>query len=103
LKIRVGGRLVEARRTTLLPYEVAYVLQVPERAVKNMIRRGELRDASTDRWRRADPLEVAARIADRPLALEALAALIEGRHRAPRAADDRAVPPSIIEHYRPLP
>ena len=40
------------QRTTLLPHEVAFLLEITRREVVRMIERGELADASRDRWRR---------------------------------------------------
>jgi hypothetical protein len=69
---------------------------VTERKVINMMRRGDLRDVSCDRWRRIDPTELATRIANQPLALAALAAIIEGRYTIERVAKDED-PRSLIE------
>lgn len=77
---------IEAKRLMLAPVDVAQVLRVKETDVRNMIRRGELRDVSSDGKRRLDPDEVIALVERRVrngelgkhVFLE-LAALISGR------------------------
>jgi hypothetical protein len=84
-----GTRLLE-------PYEVAHILEIPTRVVRNMLRRGELRDVGPDRRRRIDPQQLVERLSDRPLALAALEAIVAGRLRVPRLGLD-AQPASLIE------
>ncbi len=45
-------------RSSLSVSEVAFLLEVDERAVRNLLRRGELRDVGAGRLRRADPDEI---------------------------------------------
>ncbi|MGH2854418.1 MAG: helix-turn-helix domain-containing protein [Solirubrobacteraceae bacterium] len=82
----IDGVAIEARRLTLTPAEVARVMRVEETEIRNMIRRGELRDVSSDGKRRLDPDEVIAlverRVRDGELGKHVfveLAALISGR------------------------
>jgi hypothetical protein len=70
----------------LAPADVARVLRVEEADVRNMVRRGELRDVSSDGRRRLDPEEVIALVEQRVRGGELgrhvfveLAALISGR------------------------
>jgi hypothetical protein len=92
--IGMGPRLLE-------PYEVAYILEVPIRAVRNMLRRGELRDVGVDRRRRIDPQQLADLLSDRPLALAALDAIAAGRLRVARLGLD-VQPASLIESWEGL-
>ncbi len=85
-QVVIDGVTIEADRLMLLPAEVARVLRVEEKDVRNMIRRGELRDVSSDGRRRLDPDEVIVivekRVAEGELAPHVfveLAALIAGR------------------------
>jgi excisionase family DNA binding protein len=61
----IDGVTIEAKRLMLSPAEVARVLRVEERDVRNMIRRGELQDVSSDSKRRLDPNEVVALVEQR--------------------------------------
>lgn len=82
----IDGMTIEARRLMLSPAEVARVLRIEETEVRNMVRRGELRDVSSDSKRRLDPNEVIASVEQcvhkgdlgRHVYVE-LAALISGR------------------------
>lgn len=85
-RVLIDGVVIEARRIMLAPLDVARVLRVGETDVRNMIRRGELRDVSSDGRRRLDPEEVIAlveqRVRDGELGKHVfveLAALISGR------------------------
>jgi hypothetical protein len=82
----IDGVAIEVRCLMLAPADVARVLRVKETDVRNMVRRGELRDVSSDGRRRLDPEEVAAlveqRVRDGELGKHVfveLAALISGR------------------------
>ncbi len=82
----IDGVAIEARRLTLAPVDVARIMRVNEAEIRNMIRRGELRDVSSDGKRRLDPDEVIAlveqRVRDGELGKHVfveLAALISGR------------------------
>jgi hypothetical protein len=82
----IDGVPLKANRLTLSPYEVARVMRIDEAAVRNMIRRGELRNVSCDGRRRLDPDEVIEAVEARVRRgeLEAhvfveLAALVAGR------------------------
>jgi hypothetical protein len=84
--VLIDGVAIEARRLMLSPADVARVLRVEEADVRNMVRRGELRDISSDGRRRLDPEEVIAlveqRVRDGELGKHVfveLAALISGR------------------------
>jgi hypothetical protein len=57
-QVTIDGSLFDAARSMFSLAEVAQVLRVDERSVVNMIRRGELRDVSSDGRRRLDPNEV---------------------------------------------
>jgi Helix-turn-helix domain len=57
-QVTIDGVTIDADRLMLLPSEVALVLRVNEKDVRNMIRRGELQDVSSDGRRRLDPNEV---------------------------------------------
>lgn len=59
-QVVIDGVTIDAARLMLSPDEVAQVLRVEEKDVCNMIRRGELRDVSSDGRRRLDPNEVIA-------------------------------------------
>jgi Helix-turn-helix domain len=85
-QVVIDGVTIEADRLMLLPAEVALVLRVDEKDVRNMIRRGELRDVSSDGRRRLDPNEVIDVVEKRvakgelsPHVFVELAALIAGR------------------------
>jgi hypothetical protein len=84
--VLIDGVAIEARRLMLSPADVARVLRVEEADVRNMVRRGELLDVSSDGRRRLDPDEVIAlveqRVRDGELGKHVfveLAALISGR------------------------
>jgi hypothetical protein len=84
--VLIDGVAIEARRLMLAPTDVARVLRTEEAEVRNMVRRGELRDVSSDGRRRLDPEEVIAlveqRVRDGELGKHVfveLAALISGR------------------------
>lgn len=75
-----------AARLMLLPVEAAQILRVEEKDVRNMIRRGELQDVSSDGRRRLGPDEVIVAVQKRvaegklsPHVFVELAALITGR------------------------
>lgn len=84
--VTIDGVTVDAARLMLSPAEVAQVLRVDERDVRNMIRRNELQDVSSDGRRRLDPDEVIVVVEKRvaegklgPHVFVELAALIAGR------------------------
>ncbi len=56
--VTIDGVTIDADRLMLLPLEVAQIIRVDEKDVRNMIRRGELQDVSSDGRRRLDPNEV---------------------------------------------
>jgi hypothetical protein len=82
-------------------HEVALVLEVAPRIVRNMVRRGELRDIGSGRLRRIDPAQVAGLVANRPLAMAALDAIVAGRFQPARVSLD-AQPASLIESWESL-
>lgn len=84
--VTIDGVTINADRLMLLPVEVAQILRVDEKDVRNMIRRGELQDVSSDGRRRLDPDEVIVLVEKRvakgelsPHVFVELAALIAGR------------------------
>lgn len=84
--VTIDGVTINADRLMLLPLEVAPILRIDEKDVRNMIRRGELQDVSSDGRRRLDPDEVIVLIEKRvaqgelsPHVFVELAALITGR------------------------
>jgi hypothetical protein len=84
--VTIDGVTIDAARLMLLPVEVAQILRVDEKDVRNMIRRGELQDVSSDGRRRLDPDEVIVLVEKRvakgelsPHVFVELAALIAGR------------------------
>jgi hypothetical protein len=84
--VTIDGVTIDAARLMLLPFEVAQILRVDEKDVRNMIRRGELQDVSSDGRRRLDPDEVIVVVERRvakgelsPHVFVELAALIAGR------------------------
>ncbi len=84
--VTIDGVTIDAARLMLLPVEVAQILRVDEKDVRNMIRRGEFQDVSSDGRRRLDPDEVIVVVEKRvakgelsPHVFVALAALIAGR------------------------
>jgi hypothetical protein len=84
--VTIDGVTIDAARLMLSPVEVAQVLRVDERDVRNMIRRDELQDVSSDGRRRLDPNEVIVVVEKRvaegdlgPHVFVELAALITGR------------------------
>ena len=102
--IALGRASCQLLRPVLRRHEVAFVAQLTEKDVRNLFRRGERlqeRGVSVDdivrlgalpvsmagSARGASPAAVAAhpRVADSPLALAMLRALVSGRLRAPRA------------------
>lgn len=100
-KNRVLARQPASRSRRLLAHEGAFLFQVSLRNVRNMIRTGELTDVGADRWRRLDPEEVAERVRDRPLALAALDAILDGRLRLERPGLDDS-PVSLMERWENL-
>jgi hypothetical protein len=84
--VLIDGVAIEVQRLMLSPADVARVLRIKETDVRNMVRRGELRDVSSDGRRRLDPEEVIVlveqRVRDGELGRHVfveLAALISGR------------------------
>ena len=63
--------------------EAAYVLELPPRAVRNRLRTGRLHSAGPGRLRRIDPEELASVVADRPLAVAAIDAIVNGEFQIP--------------------
>lgn len=57
--MRVGERFHEVHRMHLSPQEAATVLRCELKDVRNMLRRGDLRDVGTSRLRRVDPEQLA--------------------------------------------
>lgn len=84
--VTIDGVTIDADRLMLLPLDVAQIMRIEEREVRNMIRRGELQDVSSDSRRRLDPNEVIVVVEERvatgelsPHVFIELAALIAGR------------------------
>lgn len=109
----IGTQLCEARQLGLRAYEAAFVLRVSERDVQNRLRRseraitkgatrekhlerGDLFCIRVGRARRVDIESVAAAVAGDKLGLFVLAALVEGRIQAIRAADPSQLAPSML-------
>src|SRR4051812_44952533 len=86
---RIGRRHVELLFGQLHPHEAAFVLRCSERDVRNMLRRGALPIVWAGRRRRIDVVELAERLGDDELALQALGLLAEGRLCLPRGAAER--------------
>ena len=85
--VEIGGRQVEAKRKFLLTDEAAQVLGIGEATVRQMVRKGQLRDVSHTHRMRIDPEDLAAEIEKRieigkltDAALLELAVLV-GTHR----------------------
>lgn len=85
-QVTIDGVTIDATRLMLSPAEVAQVLRIDEKDVRNMIRRGEFQDVSSDSRRRLDPNEVIDVVEKRvaegqlsPHVFVELAALIAGR------------------------
>lgn len=57
-RLPVGEQTVIVKRLTLDVHEVAPILRCTVNDVRNMVRRGELSNVSSDRWRRLDPEQV---------------------------------------------
>lgn len=72
----IGNQVVRAGRTSLRIAEAAEVLRISPRRVRRLVAHGHLTDVSTSRGIRLDPAEVAALIADRPVALALLGAIV---------------------------
>jgi hypothetical protein len=111
--IVIGNRECEARKLALAPHEVAYICRCSERDARNMLRRGEryqrqglsaehivergaLPVTRIGGRRRADVAGVARALADDQLALAVLAALVERRDAAPRAASPDEPAPDML-------
>lgn len=77
----IARRYVRPRPLT--QHEAGWLLRADARAARNAIRRGELGVAWVGRRRLVDAGALAERLAGDELALEALAALLEGRIRLP--------------------
>jgi hypothetical protein len=82
-------------------HEVAWLLEVAPRIVRNMVRRGELREVGPDRLRRIDLAQVAELVSNRPLAVAALDAIVAGRFQPARVPLD-VQPASLIESWEAL-
>jgi hypothetical protein len=89
---------METHRDWLWPHEVAAVLQRPVADVRNMVRRGALTDVRPGRLRGISAHQVRELLADQPLALAVLEAIVEGRLCVERL-DATARPPSLIESW----
>ncbi len=107
VRATIGGRLMSAKRAYVRPFEAAFVLGLTEAQVVGMLRRGELRDASPDRWRRIDADELSDLVRDRvrrgllsPLSPYALGELVCGRLKAPRRADPDRPPPTVASELQ---
>jgi hypothetical protein len=94
---RIGSAALPATRPLRL-YEVAFVLEVPHRRVRNMARRGDLPITYAGRLRAVDADHVAARIYDDPLAMAALREILAGRLAVPRASTDTDFPPLLADY-----
>jgi excisionase family DNA binding protein len=96
----VWGETEEAR-SVLDPREVAYLLEVSPRAVRNMLRRGELAVFWAGRLRRVRASDVARRLSDSPLALATMDAILAEQLTVPRVPFD-GPPSSLIENSKAL-
>jgi hypothetical protein len=101
---RGTGRPGVERRVTLRPFEAAFVLQLPERDMTALVRRGALANVSRDAWVRLDPaevLEVARECVARgelsPLALWALPDVVAGARRVDRRRSRAAKPETLTQ------
>jgi hypothetical protein len=116
VQLRIGNRLVELRRPVLRRHEAAFVLGCTLDDVRNAFRRGERLQGTghTDeevvaahglpvsrggRARGVSPsaLMLHPDVASSPLALAALAAIVEGRLRAPMPVGPRELPPRPLD------
>lgn len=115
-RILIGTRSCEIHRATLRRHEAAFILQLSEAEVRNLQRRGERLRAQgfvDEEIIREGALPVAMigrgwgvspsllakhhRVRERPLALELLGDLMEGKCRAPRALASNEAPPALLE------
>lgn len=111
--ILIGGRACQAHKLALAPYEVAYLCRCSEKDARNMLRRGERyqqagmeTDVIVERGalpvtrvgdrRRAEAGGLALALAGDELALATLAAMIERRVVAPRAASASEPAPDLL-------
>ncbi len=88
---RVGGR------STLRPYEAAFILSTSESKVRGMLRRGELTRFWHGRRLCVGIAEVGWMIEDDPFAFEFLIALAEGWYVAPRNSSPKLPAPSLSD------
>jgi hypothetical protein len=90
--------MVAVVRDWLSLHEAALVLQRPAVEVRNMLRRGEFTDVRPGRRRGVGSEQVSALIADAPIAVAVLEAILDDRLTV-RARDLRAQPPSLMESW----
>jgi hypothetical protein len=96
----VWGVRPGARRALVRPHEAAHVMQVSLREVRNQLRRrgriAGLTPVHCGRRILIDPDEVAERLCGNQLALEVLAAVVDGRYAVPRPRSETEQPTSLI-------
>jgi hypothetical protein len=121
MAISIAGRSCEVRRPTLMVYEAAYLLQEPEQATRNRVRRGErltrlglsdeqvvgngaLPNCGGTGRRQIRPaiLGLLPEIADNPMASELLRSVVAGRFRVPKAVSPKALPPCLDQRIHRL-
>lgn len=98
--IMLGESPSAAQSVTVHAYEAAFALGLSERAVVNLVRRGELADVGPGRRLRLDPDQLERFAADAPLALALIARITDGSFAVTRRP--RASAPSLLERCRAL-
>lgn len=86
------------RRISLKVFEAAYVLELGEFEIREMVGRGELADAGSGRSVLLDPVELAELLVGRPVNHYVLEAIVDGRLHLRR--DD--LPTSVYAGFRRL-
>lgn len=90
------------RRELIEVYEAAFVLELSERDVRNMLRRGSLTAGWAGRRRLAHATELRERLQSRPLSLLILERIATGRLDAPRALNPTDRAPALRTALREL-
>jgi hypothetical protein len=94
-RVRIGPRLIEANRTSVKPFEAAFVLRCSEAEVRRMTKRGELHARWAGNRCEVDGVDLAERLGGDQLASSVLAAILGGDLDAPRAATPASDAPSL--------
>lgn len=105
-KLRIAGRLFNAKRTTLRQHEAAHVMQLSVSETRTLLRRKTspcLRSIYSGRRRDVDPQQhLAEQVRSNAIALEVLRAILRGDLHVRRPVSEDATPIALTLSVRAL-